>query len=456
MEWAGVQPEDNSSSDSGIIIGSEETVEESNCVYEEIVEALRRIIRQGNLKGSKGRFVYMNILKGVEESKDQIKRIEDIRRMKHVGERSYRKIEQLVRKKHSAGKELINTKHSTEEPSKPPSRPKKSECGNSKYIPGFRTAPYAILRAMHELKSAHKHLIALKAAPFTDTEFSATQRFSAFSAFKLLERHGMICNEGRGRYSLTESGGILTRRLFHSEQPVAQVCDNQVFLVVDSREKKSNRERLFFQEYLAKHKVESCTRFLGLGDFLWIRNERILGHIVERKAGSDLIASISDGRFREQKRRLKLFDMRAFLLIEKAVFEEASRGMVEYSLMEARLEGLTVIETESISESGWTIREIDKKVRKDSSEDLMSYGSFIEEGSKNRNCTAGQILLSALLGVRGLKKRWAVRLQEQFGTLGVFLALLGEDNAEETLAKMQLDGTVLGHRIARRITELFK
>lgn len=51
-------------------------------------------------------------------------------------------------------------------------------------------------------------------------------------------------------------------------------------------------------------------RELSAGDFLWIArdrrgNEAVLPYIVERKRMDDLASSIKDGRFREQKFRLK-------------------------------------------------------------------------------------------------------------------------------------------------------
>lgn len=49
---------------------------------------------------------------------------------------------------------------------------------------------------------------------------------------------------------------------------------------------------------------------LSVGDFLWVidskpRGTLVLDYIIERKLADDLAASISDGRYKQQKYRLK-------------------------------------------------------------------------------------------------------------------------------------------------------
>lgn len=61
---------------------------------------------------------------------------------------------------------------------------------------------------------------------------------------------------------------------------------------------------------LGKNKVPYEVRHLNVGDFAWIArdqagNELVLPYIVERKRLDDLAGSIKDGRFHEQKFRLK-------------------------------------------------------------------------------------------------------------------------------------------------------
>ncbi|KAI8819045.1 restriction endonuclease type II-like protein [Fimicolochytrium jonesii] len=92
-------------------------------------------------------------------------------------------------------------------------------------------------------------------------------------------------------------------------------------LVVDSREVKFKNQRQHIQEQLTMHGVNVLTRSLNVGDFIWVarggRNLRreddvdgdtpeiVLPYVIERKTTDDLVASIKDSRFKDQKLRLK-------------------------------------------------------------------------------------------------------------------------------------------------------
>jgi crossover junction endonuclease MUS81 len=100
-----------------------------------------------------------------------------------------------------------------------------------------------------------------------------------------------------------------------------------VHLVLDTREVRTKTDRDYISEQLNKSGVKPISRALPLGDALWIaklspsseriltsnnigddgegNDEIMLDHIVERKRLDDLIGSIKDGRFHEQKFRLR-------------------------------------------------------------------------------------------------------------------------------------------------------
>ncbi|KAF3062202.1 Crossover junction endonuclease MUS81 [Daldinia childiae] len=94
----------------------------------------------------------------------------------------------------------------------------------------------------------------------------------------------------------------------------------EVHLVLDTREVRAKTDRDYMQNELAKKGVNPIMRALELGDVLWVAkchdanflprlgaegDEVVLDYIVERKRLDDLIGSIKDGRFHEQKFRLK-------------------------------------------------------------------------------------------------------------------------------------------------------
>lgn len=93
-----------------------------------------------------------------------------------------------------------------------------------------------------------------------------------------------------------------------------------VHLVLDTREVRTRKDRDYMQEQLLQKDIKPIMKALELGDVQWIAkcndptflprhgcegDEIVLDYILERKRLDDLISSIKDGRFHEQKFRLR-------------------------------------------------------------------------------------------------------------------------------------------------------
>ncbi|CCX06170.1 Similar to Crossover junction endonuclease mus81; acc. no. Q4WYE5 [Pyronema omphalodes CBS 100304] len=82
-----------------------------------------------------------------------------------------------------------------------------------------------------------------------------------------------------------------------------------VQLIVDSREVRTIEDRQYFAKHLPDNGVIPEQRMLNVGDFLWVARSRearlVLDHVVERKRFDDLLSSLIDNRFQDQKVRLK-------------------------------------------------------------------------------------------------------------------------------------------------------
>lgn len=84
-----------------------------------------------------------------------------------------------------------------------------------------------------------------------------------------------------------------------------------ITLVLDVREVRVQGDRDYISNKLREKGVDVETRALDIGDVIWIAKpkepspllpkEVVLDHIVERKRMDDLVSSIKDGRFNEQK-----------------------------------------------------------------------------------------------------------------------------------------------------------
>ncbi|KAL9653380.1 hypothetical protein ABK040_002016 [Willaertia magna] len=83
----------------------------------------------------------------------------------------------------------------------------------------------------------------------------------------------------------------------------------EIVLVVDQRERYGGNERSFIRDTLKNRGLNAITSQLGLGDIIWVarkgNKEHVLDFIVERKAIDDLASSIIDGRYKEQRFRLR-------------------------------------------------------------------------------------------------------------------------------------------------------
>lgn len=108
---------------------------------------------------------------------------------------------------------------------------------------------------------------------------------------------------------------------FPTFQPIRlQPGSFTVQLVLDNREMRAKNDRDYIQDELVKRGIKPIVRPLEIGDFLWVAkcndpgflarhdeegDEVMLDYVVERKRLDDLCGSIKDGRFHEQKFRLR-------------------------------------------------------------------------------------------------------------------------------------------------------
>lgn len=90
--------------------------------------------------------------------------------------------------------------------------------------------------------------------------------------------------------------------------PIVIPADSyEIIFILDSREVKSTRNRDHIENALRKLGVSVEKRALEVGDMCWIARQKstqsdfVLDYIIERKRIDDLVGSIKDGRFHEQK-----------------------------------------------------------------------------------------------------------------------------------------------------------
>ncbi|KAI5137008.1 hypothetical protein NEAUS07_1765 [Nematocida ausubeli] len=138
---------------------------------------------------------------------------------------------------------------------------------------------------------------------------------------------------------------------------------SEPLLLIDIREKRSREDPYFFHTFLSHAGVKAETRVLSIGDFLWahIKNSQELycKVLIERKTIRDLLQSVRDGRYREQKERLVSLPGRKIYCIEGShSLEKSITKMiytVTYSLIASRF---MVINPRRVEETLFTIEKI--------------------------------------------------------------------------------------------------
>ncbi|GKT89759.1 crossover junction endonuclease MUS81 [Colletotrichum tofieldiae] len=125
-----------------------------------------------------------------------------------------------------------------------------------------------------------------------------------------------------------------------------------VHLALDIREVRAVKDRDYMQDELTKKGVKPLMRALEIGDAQWIAkcddptalsrhgaegDEVVLDWIVERKRLDDLVSSIKDGRFHEQKFRLRKSGVKHVVYI----VEEIAMDSGYYSKIEEMIQSAT-------------------------------------------------------------------------------------------------------------------
>lgn len=248
-----------------------------------------------------------------------------------------------------------------------------------------------------------------------------------------------------------------------------------VHLVLDNREVRTKDDRDYISEELIKKGCKPLVRPLELGDFFWVAkchdpdllsrhseegSEICLDWIVERKRLDDLVGSITDGRFQEQKFRLRKSGVRNVIYLieefslstEKSTkFHEAIQSAIASTqvvngyfvkrtmkldetirylarmtkILKARYESkaLYVIPTAALTPSTYLSllshlqthpSHVDRSYH-------ITYPSFASLASKSDTLTLRDVFLKMLMCTRGISGDKALAIQKHWGTPRAFV-----------------------------------
>ncbi|KAG0372548.1 Crossover junction endonuclease mus81 [Mortierella sp. AD032] len=281
-------------------------------------------------------------------------------------------------------------------------------------------------------------------------------------------------------------------------------------LILDVREVRVQGDRDYIPKKLKEQGVDVTTRTLDIGDVIWTARPKIanplfpkgvvLDHIVERKRMDDLVSSIKDGRFTEQKFRLSRSGIgQVVYLIEtyrpNETYDIPQEGIrtamtttqvhegfflkrtgstdqtIEYlvAMTEALKEKyehqvLYVIPDEVIERDSYLDLLEELRRKSPGREYLTSYQAFAKLNSKSETLTVRDNFVKMLMVIRGLSAEKAIEIAKVYGTPRAFFSALdkpGSDAPREerreiiTKSGSNLGRKKIGPALANKVADLW-
>ena len=276
-----------------------------------------------------------------------------------------------------------------------------------------------------------------------------------------------------------------------------------VELVLDNREVRAKNDRDYISSELAKKRVNPFVRPLDIGDAFWIAkikdpqflprrgeegDEVVLDWIVERKRLDDLIGSIKDGRFHEQKFRLRKSGVKnvIYIIEEITVSQETaikSHEMVESAIASTQVvNGYFVKKTQKLDDTICYLARMTRMLQTMyegkgldvipskhldpqtylgllthlKTPHYVTYPSFSSLASKTDTLTLRDVFLKMLMCTRGITGEKAVEIQKIWKTPKEFVEAFekcGSAKEREMLVSKKLDGLVRRKKIATTLSK---
>ncbi|XP_067831732.1 crossover junction endonuclease MUS81 isoform X2 [Heptranchias perlo] len=267
----------------------------------------------------------------------------------------------------------------------------------------------------------------------------------------------------------------------------------------------SHRKRELVTE-LRKNKIDFDVRKLHVGDFLWVAREKVqhsagqlhsprarelvLDYVVERKRMDDLCGSIVDGRFREQKFRMKRCGLRnRIYLVEDCSFVK-HLSLPESTLQQAIVntqvvDGFFVKRTKDVKESAAYLTIMTRFLqnlylqktllscrkeeqaacsRKDTDSNtcvLLTFCDFNEGAMKNRAQTVKEVFAKQLMQINGISGEKAVAILGHYDSVARLMRAYEECptavGREKLLCNIKCGNTQrnLGPALSKTVSQLY-
>ena len=231
---------------------------------------------------------------------------------------------------------------------------------------------------------------------------------------------------------------------YDSNKKINSSFSYNIFLIVDLREKGGGNEN-FRVEILNKcsYPIPIEEKNLSLGDFTWIYKDQLDGEeymidfIIERKTLNDLSASILDGRYNEQKYRLKNSPYKnIYYLFEGTELNTHNNSNISKDTINTAINNtinihdIKFFRTLSTKDTVSKLIELDSNIRKsfsflkDINGQKITYKKYLEIFAKTKNSSVEEIFLRQLRCFEHCGKKCVEVLNNCFQTPFEFFKLI--------------------------------
>lgn len=364
-----------------------------------------------------------------------------------------------------------------------------------RYKPALRSGGYAILVALLEHSKSDPHKKCLNKAELiklaqkhSEESFTRSKPESFYTAWSSMSRlisKGLVEKTGNKKvtYSLTDQGVIIAEELLQENaakpsvndvifkdspveivdeiniknKPVINVQTNttdnnyfempagtyNVILVIDKNETSgpSKKDDPTVAEFNKYPDLMHEYRSLKVGDFTWIAQDKtdkghelVLPYIIERKRMDDLGASIKDGRFHEQKFRLRKCGLKNVIYMIENYGKNKHVGLPLQTLTQALAntrvqDGFKIHWTDSLKNSARFLAMMTKRLtiefknknlkgadRETSNDELMTFKFFNMSSMKTKALTVTETFIKVLLQLKGVSVEKALAITSEYRT----------------------------------------
>ncbi|ORY04066.1 putative DNA repair protein Mus81 [Basidiobolus meristosporus CBS 931.73] len=251
--------------------------------------------------------------------------------------------------------------------------------------------------------------------------------------------------------------------LFPAIQPIQLPPGSfEIVMILDNREVAQKSDRGYIQKELERRGVPVHTRNLELGDVLWVarqlncggsEEEIFLGYVVERKRMDDLVASIKDGRFKEQKFRLKNCGASQIVYLVEGNEADGTRAFGGSTAIQTAISSTQVVDgfflkkTDSVDESINYLSRMTRQLQSMYTESVLhvipdslvnkatylalrehlaglepgkefhiTYGSYCQLNSKSGSLSLQDLFIKMLVTTRGITAEKAYEIAKRYPT----------------------------------------